>query len=207
MSISKSKPSVLKHADGEFYTRYFAKAYDTLTTLSGWKRHIMPAAFLDLPKGRLLDVGCGTGDVLNEALLRGYNATGIDASEGMVQKAKTRHGLDDQQIKVSLADDLPFADQSFDAGIASGSLVHIPQIQGAVKEIHRVLKPGGIMRILDHAVPVQKSITTPIFWAFSHASGDILHDYKHYFENGFELVDHKTIARGGYLQKFDFKKI
>jgi len=104
------------------------------------------------------------------------------------------------------AEKLPFEDASFDVAIASGSLVHVPAIERAAEEMARVTRSGGMIRIIDHAEPVENKFNTALCRVFSQASGDILHDYQHYFSPYATLVSRRSLGRGGFLQCFDFLK-
>lgn len=200
-----SSSSFLPYWDGATYTKYAAKFYDIMTNLTGWRRKLSRYALEGLAPCKMLDVGCGTGFLLNIAKKNGFQVTGIDPSVGMLEKAKQKYGFSNREVIVSSADNLPFEDQSFDLIIASGSLVHIPNLEDVSSEIKRVLKINGKLRIIDHATPIQKNIFTPIALLFSQASGDILHDYEYYFKD-LKLLNRKTIGRGGYMQVFDFEK-
>lgn len=201
---SKSKKSVIRYFDGAIYTK-ISKMYDLATKLSGWRKFLSAHALDGLQEGKMLDVGCGTGVVLVAALQKNFDIIGLDASEGMLEKAAVK-GVNKERLICGSACALPFADESFDVVVASGSLVHVPDINAAASEISRVLVKGGQLRIIDHATPVQRGISTPIFSIFSQLSGDIIHDYIHYFNGKLDLKSRKTLGRGGYLQQFDFIK-
>lgn len=201
-----SQPSIIKHADGEAYTKIWSRGYDLLTTLSGWRKKIASSSLNELPQGKLLDVGCGTGYLLSLAQAQGFNVTGVDPSEAMLTKAKIQHGFNDNQLFQAPADKLPFDDSEFDIVIASGSLVYVPNLKEASEEILRVLKPGGRLRIIDHSQPQRKNLLTPFVTIFSQLSGDILHDYSAYFQSSCKELRRVTLGRGGYMQLFDFEK-
>jgi SAM-dependent methyltransferase len=98
-------------------------------------------AFLELlpPPGRAtLDLGCGEGRVGAELVRRGYRVTGVDASPRMVELASERH-----EALVADAIELPFANAAFDLVVAYMSLMNMDDLAGAVREIGRVLEPGG----------------------------------------------------------------
>ena len=88
---------------------------------------------------RVLEVGCGTGLLLARFNEFASKATGIDLSEGMLEKAKAR-GLD---VTLASATQLPFADASFDVACSFKVLAHIPAIDDALSEMARVVAPGG----------------------------------------------------------------
>lgn len=91
--------------------------------------------------GNILEVGCGTGLVLERLARFAHHAVGIDVSEGMLEKAKAR-GLD---VRQGSALDLPFEDASFDLTCSFKVLAHIPEITRVLSEMARVTKPGGMI--------------------------------------------------------------
>ncbi|MCH2108440.1 MAG: methyltransferase domain-containing protein [Polyangiaceae bacterium] len=91
-------------------------------------------------KGKeVLEVGCGTGLVLQRIAQFASRAQGIDLSPGMLEKAKER-GLD---VVEGSATRLPFPDNSFDVTCSFKVLAHIPEIDLALSEMARVTRPGG----------------------------------------------------------------
>ena len=89
----------------------------------------------------VLEVGCGTGLVLERIKAFAATAKGIDLSPGMLEKARQR-GLD---VCEGSATKLPFADNSFDVTCSFKVLAHIPDIEGALSEMARVTRPGGVV--------------------------------------------------------------
>ena len=87
----------------------------------------------------ILEVGCGTGLILGRTAQRARSATGIDLSGGMLAKAAAR-GLNVAQAS---ATDLPIATASVDVAYSFKVLAHIPDIAGAMREMARVVRPGG----------------------------------------------------------------
>ncbi len=109
---------------------------------------------LDIPPGsRILDAGCGTGEHSVRLCKRGFFCVGVDISTYVVQKAKERaaqHGLAQQGTFVCASlDDLPFDDGHFHAIHCRGVLMHIPRWQDALRELCRLLRPGGSIVILE----------------------------------------------------------
>lgn len=207
MKQSSSKKSLLPHWDGEVYTKVAAPFYNTITRWTGWQKKIERHALKGLKPGKLLDVGCGTGFLMNLAQRQGFEAYGVDPSKGMLEKARINYGFHQIQLVQSEAHLLPFSGKSYDIITSSGALVHIPSLKGLSKEFSRVLKSKGTLRIIDHARPVRFNILTPFSFVFSQLSGDVLHDYPKQFEKHFKLIHRETIGRGGYMQIFDFEKI
>lgn len=89
----------------------------------------------------VLEVGCGTGLVLSRIARSARTAKGIDLSEGMLAKARER-GLD---VSQGSALQLPFDDAQFDVTCSFKVLAHIPDIAGALSEMARVTRPGGVI--------------------------------------------------------------
>ncbi len=87
----------------------------------------------------VLEVGCGTGLVLQRVATFARSAKGIDLSPGMLEKARERN-LD---VTLGSATELPFADESFDVTCSFKVLAHIPEIEKALSEMTRVTRPGG----------------------------------------------------------------
>lgn len=102
-------------------------------------------------ESRILDVGCGYGRTLNELYQQGYhNLTGIDFSQGMIERGHTLYPYLDLHVKTSSHIDYP--DESFDAVILFAVLTCIAKDSAQeelIHEIKRILKPDGILYIND----------------------------------------------------------
>lgn len=131
----------------------------------------------DIPeKGRVLEIGCGTGLLWRENLSRipsGWSITLSDASQGMVQEAEK--SLLDSGLSFAFAEvdalSIPYQSDSFDTVIANHMLYHVPDLGRALSEIRRVLQPGGRLYAttvgLNHMaelreVPRKLGIRTPV---------------------------------------------
>lgn len=102
---------------------------------------------------RVLEVGCGSGIDTAEFARNGAIVTAIDLTKEGVELTKKLLNENGLAAKVMQADatNLPFEDKSFDCVYSYGVLHHIPELEKALAEIHRVLKPGGkLMVMLDH---------------------------------------------------------
>lgn len=106
------------------------------------------------PGDRILDVGCGPGFLMSDLLgavgPHGH-VVGVDHSDAMCVLAEARlsTALGTITIQRSGAEQLPFAAGSFDAVVFSQVLLYVPDVLGALKEAHRVLRPGGQVLICD----------------------------------------------------------
>lgn len=89
--------------------------------------------------GKALDLGCGTGNYILELLRRRFDVIGLDASDGMLEVARSK-GLN--CIKGD-AYSLPFPDESFDLVLSVTMFEFIHEPERVLKEIYRVLTPGG----------------------------------------------------------------
>ena len=95
---------------------------------------------------RLLELGCGTGNLAIAFLKEGLasSVTGMDISKGMIEVARKKSaGLKDCEFVVGSALQLPFPDEQFDVVAADSFLHHILEPVPCLREIRRVLKPGG----------------------------------------------------------------
>lgn len=113
-----------------------------------YEEQIVPMAVADLAGYRtILDVGCGDGQI-GRALMRahGSQVVGIDPTWNQITVAKERSVLEDgsvMSVARAGADRLPFADGSFDAVVACLVFEHIREVDSAIEEVARVLRPGG----------------------------------------------------------------
>ena len=123
-------------------------------------RHLLP--ILERPEARVLDLCCGTGD-LAFALARVGSAQilGADFSHAMLLRAQAKGAASTARegnppgVRFFEADALrlPFADASFDLVTSAFGFRNLANYANGLKEIHRVLKPGGTLAILEFAEP------------------------------------------------------
>jgi ubiquinone/menaquinone biosynthesis C-methylase UbiE len=106
------------------------------------------------PGSRILEVGCGLGDdaaSLARLVAPGGSVAGIDGSQAMIEAARLRHGdVAGLSFEVADAGRLPFDDASFDAARVDRVLQHIADPAAAVREMVRVLRPGGVLVAYDN---------------------------------------------------------
>jgi len=102
------------------------------------------------PDDRLLDVGCGPGVAVREAAPLVSRAVGIDLSPEMIDQArKIARDLPNAEFEVGDSEHLPFPDGEFTAVLCTTSIHHYPHPGDAVREMARVLAPGGRIAIGD----------------------------------------------------------
>ena len=122
------------------------------------RRAILGALALG-PGDRLLDVGCGGGLLLRDALATGARATGIDHSDEMVQLARERAtGAD---VVRGSAEELPFDDESFTALAMAMVLFFFADPVGVLRECRRVLRPGGRLAIYTTGAELRGTPAAP----------------------------------------------
>lgn len=96
------------------------------------------------PGERVLELGCGTGSMWRGVTLpKGCRVTLTDFSAGMLDAARQNTAYLNADYAVADAQEIPYADATFDVVIANMMLYHVPDIARALREIRRVLKPGG----------------------------------------------------------------
>jgi SAM-dependent methyltransferase len=95
----------------------------------------------------VLDVGCGPGNYFENVRHRipegRYYAA--DYSAGMVKKAAEHPNLGNIHLLINDVQALPFPDNTFDVALANHMLFHVMQVEQAIRELHRVLKPAGVL--------------------------------------------------------------
>ena len=118
------------------------------TRISVWRpgpdgvsaQDVAVAALAEVHPARLLEVGCGTGAFAQRCAEElGCEVVALDASPEMVRTTAGR-GID---ARVGDVRELPFADGSFDCAVAAWMLYHVADIDRALAELARVLRPGG----------------------------------------------------------------
>src|SRR5678816_1109866 len=99
---------------------------------------------------RLLEIGCGMGTDLLQFARGGARCTGIDLTPRSVEITRHRFKLYGERGSFMISDGerLPFRSESFDVVYSNGVLHHTPGTAGAIREVHRVLRPGGVAKIM-----------------------------------------------------------
>ena len=108
---------------------------------------------LEIPQGATaMDVGCGGGETINKLAAKAAQVYGIDYAAGSVaaSRAHNRRLIAEGRVHVEQASvsRLPFADDKFDVVTAIETQYYWPNLQGDMKEILRVLKPGGRLMVV-----------------------------------------------------------
>jgi ubiquinone/menaquinone biosynthesis methyltransferase len=135
-----------------------ADRYDLITVLlSGgldrrWKARLV--ARIDASAHpRVLDLACGTGDLAFAAVARGCRVVGLDITHRMLQLAAAKPAAQGLSFVTGDMMALPFPDAAFDVITTGYGLRNVPDLGGALAEMHRVLRPGGRLLALDFDRP------------------------------------------------------
>ncbi len=125
---------------------------------------------------RLLEVGCGMGTDLLQFARGGAICTGVDLTPRSIEISRHRfqlYGIPGSFL-VTDGERLPFPDNTFDVVYSNGVLHHTPDTAAAAQEIHRVLKPGGIAKVMLY--------------------------YRHSLNYWGEIILHRGLLRGALLR-------
>lgn len=165
---------------------------------AGWRDRVSRAVGHPHPYGRLrarsvvplldaslrtLDLGCGEGVFTRELRLRGMEVVGLDLDASAVAAARRNMGLLGIEYEALCADaqDVPFEDGSFDQVISTDVLEHVPSPEQAMREVFRLLRPGGKFVA---TVPTPLYLSEPIVPAdFSAQLEEIGHLHAGWYED------------------------
>jgi len=109
------------------------------------------------PPARVLEYGCGRGGAVRRFCDAGYMVEAIDLSEEVIRLAQDYEPRASYTV-IDSEQSLPFPDESFDACYSSEVIEHVFDIRCYLSEIHRVLKPGGVLVLTTPYHAVVKNI-------------------------------------------------
>lgn len=163
-----------------------ADRYDLITVLLSfgldrrWKRRLVA---LTPPRGRALDLACGTGDIAFELAARGTAVIGLDVTHRMLELAgrrrtgaRGRSAAGGDAAPMYVQGDMvaiPFSDASFDVVTTGYGLRNVPDLVAALREIHRVLRSGGTFASLDFNRP-RNPLVRALYLGYLSAVGGVL---------------------------------
>jgi demethylmenaquinone methyltransferase/2-methoxy-6-polyprenyl-1,4-benzoquinol methylase len=170
-----------------------ADRYDLITVLLSygqdrrWKNRLVamaedaaptPGASNDRSRDAL-DLACGTGDIAFALAARGARVVGLDLTHRMIELARVK-STHDSRTSFLVGDmmALPFADASFDVVTTGYGIRNVPVIAPALAEIHRVLRPRGLLLSLDFNRPsnaIVRSVYLTYLTIVGSTLGFVLH--------------------------------
>jgi ubiquinone/menaquinone biosynthesis C-methylase UbiE len=137
---------VIEYGTDEGYAAW-APRYDGPNPAVDLSRSVVADLLGAAPPGSALDAACGTGGQAAQLVELGYEVTGVDASEAMLDVARTN--VPAATFHQGLLQSLPVADASVDVVTCSLALTHVPDLGPVLAEMARVLRPGGSVVLAD----------------------------------------------------------
>ena len=163
--------------DAERIFTGIARSYDRVAAALSfgqdprWRRALVES-IQARPTDRVLDVATGTGLVASAVKRRyGCGVVGLDQSADMLAIARRRSGVYDELV-LGRAQELPFADASFDHVTFTYLLRYVDDPSAVMRELARVVKPGGRVAMLEFAVP--RGVLRPLWWLYTRVGLPVL---------------------------------
>ena len=127
-----------------------------------WRRRVRMLTNHLGPEMKVLELGCGTAYFTRELALTGASITAIDISSDLLEEARRRCPASNVRFETQNAYALSYPDNSYDSVVGSSVLHHL-ELEEALRQIHRVLRPGGEIRftepnMLNPQIAVQKNV-------------------------------------------------
>ena len=185
---------------GEYVQNMFtriAHRYDLMNRLMTagqdvhWRKKVIEHARLQ-KYSTLLDLGSGTGDLAREALKQQPKAK-IIAADFTLEMMRVGQRQVNSSLPWSAADalNLPFRNNTFDAIVSGFLMRNVGDIQQALREQYRALKPGGRLVILDTTKP-KRNLFTPLIWLHMHVVIPLLGGLLSGFKDAYNYLPDST---------------
>jgi SAM-dependent methyltransferase len=149
---------------------------DTATPLNLQKRLDWISSVAGPLRGkRVIDCGCGAGEYVRALANLGADAWGVEYSAEKIEEAHRIRGLEEGRVAVGDIESLDFADDHFDVALVNEVLEHVPNDAQGMREVHRILKPGGVVVVFSpnrlypfetHGVSLRSGAKVPHYTPF-----------------------------------------
>ncbi|MDY6783755.1 MAG: class I SAM-dependent methyltransferase [Cyanobacteriota bacterium] len=193
--------------EGSLHWGYFeniaeAKPEDFVPACRRWDEYMLEQSGIQ-SESRVLEVACGNGNAaISIAQQTGCEVVGIDLSSSYIENAQAKASNFDS-LRVSFhkesATDLPFPDNSFTHAWSQGALYHIPELNKALAETYRVLKPGGFFLFDDLVSPVEEVSETTRKYVYDRLLFEPKFSLETYGKNlsqlGFKVLQAKDLSQ------------
>ncbi len=139
-----------------------------------WRKKVVALVGASQPEN-ILDIATGTGDLaIAMANTNAKKIIGLDISSGMLEIGKTKINKKGLSSKIEMvlgdSENMPFEDNTFDAITVAFGVRNFENLKNGLKEILRILKPGGVFVILETSVPIK----TPYKQGYKFYTNNIL---------------------------------
>lgn len=145
--MDSQKELVIKDFDrksGEYSEKYKGRSSAAHSFMT--RRQRVYEQLEEVKYGKILDIGCGPGVMVDRLTREGHEVFGVDISNDMIRRCRERFGhRKDCHFSVGNVEELNFPEAYFDAVICMGLVEYIDSDEAAINQIKRVLKPGGIL--------------------------------------------------------------
>ncbi len=190
----------------KIYTRY-AKAYDGfIKAFPLWKKWL--TSVLPYVTGkRILEVSFGPAWLMTQ-YPKDKEIYGLDYNAEMVSRVKEKLGKKgvDAEIVKGNVENMPYPDSFFDTVVNTMAFSGYPDGEKAMEEMLRVLKPGGVLLLLDYDYPPDRNFAGVAFVKFIEACGDIMKDITALIEDTGAAYERIIIGGFGSVQLFIIRK-
>lgn len=178
------------------------QAYDNLKTLDLVNDYFLNRALELCPRGKVLDIGCGTGKILR-CIKGDYEKHGLDLSNQLIKYARLQDSNSEYEIGDS--NDLPYESGSFDLVMCHSTLHHLKDPKRTIEEIIRVAKPTGAVFVRDLIRPSREEVLQSLFL------GSLARDYdeqnKRLFENSLRSSFTHDEWKGYFPKEIDVSNV
>jgi demethylmenaquinone methyltransferase/2-methoxy-6-polyprenyl-1,4-benzoquinol methylase len=186
-----------------------AKSYDFFDRLSPQsnraKEKIVGALVEEIGSGSILDIACGTGNLLLKAHSRGFKCYGNDLSQGMLDQ--TQGKVPEVTLTKGSFTDLPYPNNYFDAVVATNAISAVGyDVEKVLGEMVRVCKPGGSIWLAEFGYPQKENWRTRIVIRVAILLGDCPYDFEAIFRKMGYKPDIEHLAMRGMYQLIHVRK-